>query len=707
MRAEHQKQYATLNPRIHTCAGDRPFADLLRLQGPCSEEALAAIIEVDGRARLERGLQASLDTYLGAIPTLDQMTVALDSAIDMALRSLAGDSAPTELTVEALVRLYPALEPAIREAAMLGHALHTSAPAPRRAASRYAGRLPCDFGPVLPDGRSQYVFQKLLGRGAFGEVYLAQDRLLSDDDRPALTAIKVLADDPDHAEMRYRLADEATKARRVDHPNVVRVIARARAESGEDFVVYEYVEGPNLQEHVRLLPSRMAARDAVQLVIRLARGVHAAHAAGLVHRDLKPGNVLMDADLQPRITDFGVAIRDRGDAESHSEDQRAGTLAFMAPEQFTSRLGAVGPPADIFAIAGMLVWLLLGRPPYGATPEELTTSHIHAAKGLIPAPLRTALESLPPTLAHVLRHALSTDPELRHSSAAELADELTCWLERRPVPSMNLNPWRRASLWAQRRPGLAAVSTLAVLSLLVGGAAALHQRDLALRRTADAQIAAAKVEAEEQRRAMVASTFAPFSADMIKGAESDPMAALGTVLLWIEAFQQGNYQDRSDLKAVYETRVQLAVDRIAAAESEPGYPFLETMYWLVAVTQWTIEDGEWDRPLQWVNQARAAISERWPGDPWLRILDALENAARANQILAAPSFNQDAASLIAQRLESDVKELDVRTMVPARDLAASLLDRLNAPKALNRPKPPSAPKPADAQPSSVTPPPAH
>lgn len=686
MRDNSNHHFATLDPRIHQHVGEAAFSELLRIQGPCSEEALAAIIEADGRARLERGLDAPLEMYLTAVPALDQMTVALDSAIDMALRSLAGGSAPSEQTVEALVRRFPHMDTAIREAAMLGHALHTTAPA-RPNSSRYAGRLPCDFGPLLPDGRPQYVFQRLLGRGAFGEVYLAQDRLLSDEDRPALAAIKLLAGGGDQEGMRFRLADEATKARRVDHPNVVRVIARGRAVTGEDFVVYEYVEGANLQEHVRRTAARMSARDAVRLVIRVARGVQAAHAAGLVHRDLKPGNILIDASGQPRITDFGVATRENALTSAGATDgERAGTLAFMAPEQFSARLGPVGPPADIFALAGLLVWLLLGRPPYGATPEELMGSHLEASKGAAPFTLANALKQLNPTLAFIARGALQTSPRERTSSAAQLADELSSWLERRPLEAMDPSIVSRARLWTRRRPAAASALVLAVLVTLVGAVVALRQRDASLSQAAELRTTQELLKREEYRRQASIDAVGPMSRDMTRHESSNYMSTLGLLLSFVFSDQLAGYLNASQAQAAYDARVNIVDKWITKIHAASDSPTLESMFLWTLGARWACENGEWERPLRWLAECRMALKDRFPGDPWERALDCLELIAIANRAMSANPPDLEHLKQCAERLEATIADADYRFVIEPWTVARMCLDRLYGPQALNRPE---------------------
>jgi serine/threonine protein kinase len=204
----------------------------------------------------------------------------------------------------------------------------------------------------------------LLGSGGSGDVYLAADRQLSEQGHEALVAIKVLAGDRGPW-ARQRLIDEATKARRVTHANVVRVLDRGVSDDDEDFVVYEHVAGGDLGEWLDRRPQRLSARDAASLMSRIARGVHAAHAAGLVHCDLKPGNVLMTAEGEPRVADFGIAVRADDEAAQYSGDreQPIGNIAFIAPEQFRMQDGCFSIAADVYALGGMLYYLVTRATP--------------------------------------------------------------------------------------------------------------------------------------------------------------------------------------------------------------------------------------------------------------------------------------------------------------------------------------------------------
>src|SRR5262249_15362971 len=196
------------------------------------------------------------------------------------------------------------LAPDTREAAILAHSICSTTVLAAKLRPQRSMDLPADFGPAQPDGVQRYQLTQLLGRGSQGHVYLATDRALSEPDRPAQVAIKVLSGTLDDPVARERFAEEATKARRIDHPNVVRVLDRGTTEQGNDYIVYEYVPGGDLSSFLAERGLPLPLKQAASLVAQVARGVQSAHAAGLVHCDLKPGNIMWDGAMA-KVADFG------------------------------------------------------------------------------------------------------------------------------------------------------------------------------------------------------------------------------------------------------------------------------------------------------------------------------------------------------------------------------------------------------------------
>jgi serine/threonine protein kinase len=411
-----------------------------------------------------------LDRYTSVIPDLKNRSLPLDAAIDISLRSLAGQRGarnPSLLDATRLADLNPAMRGPILEALALSEGLLATSDLRRVDPKLLARPLPSPFGPQLEDGQCRYTLTRLLGSGSSGAVFAAIDRHLSDTDRPALVAVKILSrtDDPWQDQ---RLTEEATKARRVEHPNVVRVVDRGTTSDLQPFVVYELIEGSDLHDWFESRTRRIAPREAAQLMIQVARGVQAAHAAGLIHSDLKPANILISNGGVAKVADFGVAARLHAMEDSPTGNSPIGNMAFIAPEQFRGEHGHASAPADVYAIGGLLYYLLTGELPNGATVESVAQNH-SAVQGRTEAPSARQLDpDIPPELDAICRRAMAADPARRYPSAAEFADDLQAWIEFRPIAWMRPGHARVLRLWARRRPGLAVA--LGVLVLVLFGA---------------------------------------------------------------------------------------------------------------------------------------------------------------------------------------------------------------------------------------------
>jgi serine/threonine protein kinase len=471
---------------------------ILRRRAADDDDALSAFIEDDARNRLAAGQPVDLARYLEAVPGLAARPVPLDTAIEYCLKSAgsATDGRPSSDAVESLVRRYPALEGPIREAALLADAMADAAdgaaPMSRPAA---AAPLPRGFGPPLPSGRPRYVLKELLGRGSHGTVYRAVDRQLSEANRPAMVAIKVLADEADAA-ARRRLVEEATKARRVDHPNVVRILDRGRTRHGEDFLVFEYVRGQSLADLLESRSGPLPPAEAARLLSRVARGVQAAHAAGLVHCDLKPANIIVMPDGTPKVADFGVAVRQ--DSPGAADDdaaavrvpppagapasprgtgRRIGNLAFISPEQYRCEPGALSPASDIYALGGILFYLLTRVLPNGETAEAVAAAHAAiGGRQEAPSPRRAApggrrrrARRIDADLDAICARAMAPVPHRRYGSAEALANDLEAWMRCEPIPWTRPGPWRRARLLVRRQPvAVAAMAGLVIVAFALG-----------------------------------------------------------------------------------------------------------------------------------------------------------------------------------------------------------------------------------------------
>lgn len=256
----------------------------------------------------------------------------------------------------------------------------------------------------------RYRIGGFIGRGGMGEVYRGEDLVLGQT-----VALKFLPDrfarDPVRSE---RFFAEVRLARQVSHPNICRVYDIGEA-NGHTFLSMEYVEGDDLRTLLRRV-GRLPQDRAVRIAQQLCAGLDAAHRAGILHRDLKPGNVIIDRDGNARILDFGLAAVDGRVGE---EDVRAGTPAYMAPEQLAGK--EVTPRSDVFALGLVLYELFTGRRAFEAeSVQELQRAH---AGSRPPAP-GDLIEGLSPRIDRAILRCLSADPKDRPSSARAVAAAL-------------------------------------------------------------------------------------------------------------------------------------------------------------------------------------------------------------------------------------------------------------------------------------------
>lgn len=444
------------------------------------DDLLADAIEADGRGLLEQGVNVQLDRYLIAVPDIERRSVPLDAALDIVLRSVArarGAARPEAKDAETVAASYPRLSRAVHEAFSLDAGLLTTQQVRTHDRPEPLSGLPRDFGPLLPDGRERYTLNRLIGVGASGTVYAAIDRHLSEPDRPAEVAIKVLGARRNDRWLARRLTEEATKARRVDHPAVVRVLDRGGEQTDSPFIVYELVKGGDLQTWFEAQTKRISVRRAVEIVSQIARGVQAAHSAGLVHSDLKPANILLDEEGRAKVADFGIAARlhrslmeEAGTAGVDAPGGPVGNMAFISPEQFRAEPGCFSAPADVYALGGILYYLMTGGFPNGDSPAEVARNHGDIVKSSATSPpsLRRLCPDADRSLDLICSKALAPLPGKRHASASELADDLESWLESRPVRWQNPSTARVGALWVKRHPAIAALCVLAAMFLITG-----------------------------------------------------------------------------------------------------------------------------------------------------------------------------------------------------------------------------------------------
>ncbi|HJT35891.1 MAG TPA: serine/threonine-protein kinase [Pirellulales bacterium] len=305
--------------------------------------------------------------------------------------------------------------------------------------------LPRDFG--------DYELLAELGRGGMGVVFKARQKSLR-----RLVALKmVLASSLASPEQLRRFAAEAQAAASLRHCNIVRVLDSGQVE-GLPYLAMDYIEGCTLAELIR--GRRLPRETAVRHVCAVARAVDYLHRQGIIHRDLKPSNILMDADGQPVVTDFGLAKLVHEATQLTRTGVAAGTPSYMAPEQAAGHTSSVTPACDVYSLGAILYELLTGRPPFQA---ESAIDLLIQVLEREPANPRQLDRSISRTLATICLRCLEKNPAMRYPSAGALADDLERYLKGDVVEVQAARPWQRLQRWARREPAL--VSRLGVMGL--------------------------------------------------------------------------------------------------------------------------------------------------------------------------------------------------------------------------------------------------
>lgn len=296
-----------------------------------------------------------------------------------------------------------------------------------------------------------------IARGGMGVVYRARQRNLG-----RLVAVKmILAGSLAGKDFVRRFRTESAAAAILQHPNIV-AIHDVGVHEGRHYFSMDYVQGRNLAQLVGQQP--LPPAKAAGYVRILAEAIHYAHAQGILHRDLKPSNVLIDANDQPRITDFGLARRLDGESSLTLTGQVLGSPNFMPPEQAGGKRGKVGRPSDVYALGGILYYLLTARAPFQAESLEGTISQVLHVEPVSP---RLLNPSLPKDLETIVLKCLEKEPSRRYQTAQELAAELTRFLRQEPIHARPITPPEKLWRWARRKPALA---FLVLLLHLVGAA---------------------------------------------------------------------------------------------------------------------------------------------------------------------------------------------------------------------------------------------
>jgi thiol-disulfide isomerase/thioredoxin/tRNA A-37 threonylcarbamoyl transferase component Bud32 len=300
-----------------------------------------------------------------------------------------------------------------------------------------------------------------IARGGMGVVYKARQKSLN-----RVVALKmILAGQLASPEQVRRFHIEAEEAGQLDHPNIVPIYQVGEL-NGQHYFAMKLIEGGSLS--ARLAELRKSYLDAARLIAAVARAVHYAHQRGVLHRDLKPGNILLDEAGRPHVTDFGLAKHLGGDGGATQTGAILGTPGYMAPEQAEGRKD-LSVAVDIHGLGAILYELLTDGPPFAA---DTTMAVILQVMHQEAPPVRQVNPRVPADLETICLKCLEKDPTKRYASAAALADDLDRFLAGEPIHARPVGRFERARKWARRRPAAAAVlamTALAAVALTAGG----------------------------------------------------------------------------------------------------------------------------------------------------------------------------------------------------------------------------------------------
>ena len=300
-----------------------------------------------------------------------------------------------------------------------------------------------------------YELLEEVGRGGQGVVFRARQKTLN-----RVVALKVIGlgewATPAHLK-RFRL--EAEAAASLDHPCIV-PIYEVGERDGQCYFSMKFVEGGQLDEVIKHTP--LSIREAAELIAKVARTVHYAHEHGILHRDIKPGNILLDANGEPHLTDFGLARLVESESTVTRTLEVLGTPSYMAPEQAAGNNPATAGPTsttDVYGLGAVLYQLLTGHPPFaGGTTYETIKLLLETE----PRALRLWNPKADRDLSTICSKCLEKDPQRRYSSALALAEDLERWLRHEPIQARRTGFVGRGKKWLQRNPTVAAVTALSL-----------------------------------------------------------------------------------------------------------------------------------------------------------------------------------------------------------------------------------------------------
>lgn len=396
---------------------------------------------------------SSIDESFELSPSLDAENIDTSQGIDQTRDSLHPPSivTPVDTSPDQTLDSSEAKRSSIDESLDEDHfSLHQPLAVPGNLDSATASFT----GAVTQIGRYETI--RVLGEGAFGCVFEANDPQL---DRKV--AIKV-AKSINSENAIERFLREARSAAQLRHPNIIPVHEYGNVD-GKHIIVYEYIEGETLKSYIsRNQP--LPLPETLRLVRLIAEGLDYAHSKGIIHRDMKPDNVMIDSSGQPHIADFGCARSMEADVSLTMDGSILGTPTYMSPEQASGRSNTADGRTDIWSLGVMLYEMVAGKKPFSGKLTDLLFWIRHHD----PPPLRTQNASAPADIETICVKCLQRELPDRFATAQDLADEIERFERGEPILSRPVTLMRRLALWRKRNPTVANLLATIAITLIAG-----------------------------------------------------------------------------------------------------------------------------------------------------------------------------------------------------------------------------------------------
>lgn len=347
-----------------------------------------------------------------------------------------------------------------------------------------------------------YELEEEIARGGMGVVWRARQVSLG---RPV--ALKLILAGAWASELEIqRFLREAQAAATLDHPNIV-PIYEVGEQAGQHYFSMRLVEGRSLAARIVDPNTPLSTREAATLLAKVARAVHHAHQRGVLHRDLKPANILLDADGEPSVTDFGLAKQVNAPGEMTRSETVLGTANYISPEQAQGRNQNLTTATDLFSLGAVLYHLLTGRTPFQAPTLWETLRLVVEQEPARPGTLNRQVDR---DLETICLKCLEKDPARRYGSAAALADDLERWLRQEPIAACPSTRLQRAGKWVRRKPLTAGlIATVVLVSLTgLGGIIGAWRLAVAAQKATEQQYRLARAAEEDAREKLLSSYLA-------------------------------------------------------------------------------------------------------------------------------------------------------------------------------------------------------